>query len=989
MEFQILGPLRVLGEKGEVPIPGVQCRAVLGYLLLHPNKVVSTSALTAALWNGQEPASARKVLHNSVMRVRKALSAFSPQRQGTTVELLTRAPGYLLSVGEESIDVSRFGSLVGRGRALTAEGALNRAAASFREALDLRRGPVLDDLAEAGLSWPERTAVENACLDAFEDYAEVELRSGRPEGVLGGLQIVAAAEPQRERLLGLCMTALFRCGRQTEALRMYERRCAALQQSFGVEPGRTLQRLYHAIRTHDPALLLPASGAGWCPSDAVPSPIAVSHRTAQSAPDPSTATPLAPGHGSVTTERRQVTVLQVRADWGSPDLDEAPEAMAGRLARMHAAIQSETGRFGGTVLTRMGAHWLVAFGAAPCHSDDPYRAVLCALAVRARFTHGDAGATDPYSMDDGGVRVAVASGLALVRTGSDGGPPDVTGAVVETCARLLPFVGRNTVWVCDRTRRATEANVVHRRAQVQSVAWEAIGVQHDGHDLTAPERMVGHHSKRPLLNAAVERFLGGTGSHVLTLTGIPGVGRAQLVAELRRTIRRHHTARTPSPPVVRLPAVLDDRSLALALRECCGIDAQASQGTAQEELADTVQRTACTPEEADRIRAALRPLLESTPGSRCGTGDRAQALLTLLERLARTRRLALVVDDVEFADPRVLDLVDRLTVPSYGASALVVADACSGAWESLPDRFRTRGTTVTVPPLADGHMEALLDRLLGEANLVPFRPWKPRAQAELLAGLRRVLVTACEGSPRIAHEYVELIRDGVRSGWESPEDDIHAERLTRAVPDTLRWRSEAALDRLPAALRLTLQDAATVDDAVWADAVAAAGGRDPGEVRAELDTLVRRGFLSVPDTRIPCGHKHYVFRDAVDRHVAHARIPLPDLAEKSANLTLWIAEQAPQQRAEFLRHCAWSSGGLIPAPRDGARNEDTEAALRGRRALATLPRWTPRTLLPLVEGLRALLLYDPGADTAYPSLTVVPCPASGWRSRQSTGSPCT
>lgn len=989
MEFQVLGSLRVLGGNGEIPLPGAKGRAVLGYLLLHPNQVVSSRALTAALWNGKEPASARKILHNSVMQVRKMLSGHSADRNGAAVELLTRAPGYLLKVGEELIDVTRFGSLVRRGRTLMSEGAPERAAAAFRQALDLRRGEVLADLVETGISWPERDAVENACLDAFEDYAEVELMCGRHEEVLVELQRLTFAKGQRERLLGLCMMALVRCGRQAEALDMYERRCTVLEQMFGVEPGPELQRLHYAIRTRDPVLLLPSAGSGWSLARGpATTPNHAPQRTARDAgharplPGPGAVAPV-PEHAEwVSTERRQVAMLQLRVLWRWADLDTLPESVEERQTQMHTAVQEEVGRFGGTVLSRMGANWLVAFGADSCRGDDTYRAVLCALALRARFTQGDhnAGMFDACPTTGGEVLVVVASGLALVRTRADGGPPAVTGTVGEVCAFLLPYVQRNEIWVCDRTRRATEAKVVYQRAQVQSVVWHAIGVQPYGHDLAVPQPTVGRDRERRQLNAELDRFLGGTGSQLVSVAGDPGMGKTHLVAELLRTIRQRHAHESP-PPIVRLPAVLDDWSLAHALRECCGITAHDPREVARAKLGRTVADAARTPDEAARTRAALFPLLKRMPGrDRTGGGnaDRPQALMTLMESLALSRRLVLVVDDVEFADPLVLDFIERVSEPSGGASVFVVADAgiCE-AGETRPSWFGTRryGTTVTVRPLPDRHLETLWGHLLGHAGLVPHPVEESGVLDELLTGLRRVLVPVCAGVPRIAHDYVRLIRDALRPGGGVTVDNTHAERLVQAVPPTLRWQSEAALDRLPGALRVTLQDAATVGTAVWAEAVAA-GGRDREEVRADLDDLVSRGFLSVSDGDTPCRHPHYVFRDTVDRHVAYARIPLQACAERSANYALWIGGQTPEQRAEFLRHRAWSAGLPFPEPGDATGTEKADAGLPDHQTLADLPRWYPYQLLPLVEGLRALLSHDQETETAFPLQHDAPCPAS-------------
>ncbi len=261
MEFRILGPLEVSSQNEAVPLGGFKQRAALGLLLLRANRVVATSEMLAALWPEEElPATARKIVQNAVWGLRAVLS--EPPRHhgpehGYRPELLTQAPGYILRVDPERLDVNRFDRQVAEGRARLLAGDAEQAARLLREALAEWRGPALADLAEHGVAWPELTALSQLRLDVMEDRFEAELLCGRHQGVLGELVSLVAAEPLRERLCRQLMLALYRCGRQAEALSVFTRVRRALVEEYGLEPSRDLQLLQQSILTHDPTLVAP------------------------------------------------------------------------------------------------------------------------------------------------------------------------------------------------------------------------------------------------------------------------------------------------------------------------------------------------------------------------------------------------------------------------------------------------------------------------------------------------------------------------------------------------------------------------------------------------------------------------------------------------------------------------------------------------------------------------------------------------------------
>ncbi|MEU3354782.1 BTAD domain-containing putative transcriptional regulator [Streptomyces sp. NPDC037389] len=241
-----------------VVLGGTKQRATLGSLLLQANRVVPTSELVGSLWDGDgAPATARKILQNAVWALRGLLTAAGTRVH--TAELITKAPGYMLKVDPARVDLFVFRQRMADGRAALAAQAPEAAAVLLREALDLWRGPVLADLVETGIAWPELTAAEKARLDALEDFFEAELACGRHHMILGRLEAMVEGQPHRERSSAQLMLALYRCGRQADALNLYDRVRAALGEGLGLEPGQGLRMLQHAILQHDPSLLTPGA----------------------------------------------------------------------------------------------------------------------------------------------------------------------------------------------------------------------------------------------------------------------------------------------------------------------------------------------------------------------------------------------------------------------------------------------------------------------------------------------------------------------------------------------------------------------------------------------------------------------------------------------------------------------------------------------------------------------------------------------------------
>jgi len=239
MEFRILGPLEVIDGDDTVRLGGAKLRSVLTVLLLNPNQPVSQERLALALWGEDAPSGALKTVQVHVSRLRKAL--------GDETVLVTTPVGYRLRVRSGELDAERFRLLARDGQLALEEGHVEEAAALMREALGLWRGPPLEDVAYEPFAQAEIAALEEQRLEVLSTCVEADLAAGRHGEVLGELQRRLATSPTNELLVGHLMLALYRCGRQPEALALYLRTRTLLSHELGLEPGPALRALQRDI----------------------------------------------------------------------------------------------------------------------------------------------------------------------------------------------------------------------------------------------------------------------------------------------------------------------------------------------------------------------------------------------------------------------------------------------------------------------------------------------------------------------------------------------------------------------------------------------------------------------------------------------------------------------------------------------------------------------------------------------------------------------
>ncbi len=251
--FGILGPLEVLRSGRAVPLAGPRQRAVLAVLLLQANRVVSADRLVEDVWEGHAPEASVTSLQTYVFHLRRALEPGRP-RGGTAEVLATRDRGYLLQVSRECLDAAVFEDGLTAGLAALEAGRHSQARERLGRALDLWRGPVLADLSGYAFIRAEAARLDELRLAAWEGRIEADLALGRHDGLTAELERLVAEHPLRERLHGQLMLALYRGGRQADALAAYRRVRDLLAGELGIDPGEPLRRLHASVLAHDPAL---------------------------------------------------------------------------------------------------------------------------------------------------------------------------------------------------------------------------------------------------------------------------------------------------------------------------------------------------------------------------------------------------------------------------------------------------------------------------------------------------------------------------------------------------------------------------------------------------------------------------------------------------------------------------------------------------------------------------------------------------------------
>ncbi|MGQ0466316.1 MAG: BTAD domain-containing putative transcriptional regulator [Sporichthyaceae bacterium] len=508
MEFLVLGTVEIVVDGRVLPLGGTRERAVLARLLLAPRQVVAKDTLLAQLWPEAPPErGGSAALQAYVHRLRKVL------RRGSEEELLcTRAPGYLLAVEPDAVDAVRFEVRVREGERNAADGRHQAAADAFAAALSLWRGPAYDGIDDLPFAAAEAARLAEARLGALEGRIEADLACGRDRELIGELANLTEAHPLRERLWAARMTALYRAGRQAEALRAYQDVRTLLDDELGLEPSAPLRALEGAILRQD---LAPAvAPARTVAVQAAPSPDPPVVEVASSAPPPS---------GVVTFVFTDVV--------GSTELlDRLGDDAADALRRRHfAALRQIVRSHDGTEVKNLGDGLMVAFAS-------PASAVRAAVEIQ-RITEGPAvrvgvHAGEPTAEEDDffGTPVVIAQRLCARAEGGQVLASALVQALVGTRAGCTfePLGGLMLKGLAAPVEAAAVRWIAPEPAPALALPG-ALAV-HDS-AFVRPE------SDMARLEAAWANARSGR-RQVVLLGGEPGIGKTRRCAELARTVHQ-------------------------------------------------------------------------------------------------------------------------------------------------------------------------------------------------------------------------------------------------------------------------------------------------------------------------------------------------------------------------------------------------------------------------------------------------------------------
>jgi predicted ATPase/DNA-binding SARP family transcriptional activator len=387
VEFAVLGPLEATRGGTPIALGARRQRALLALLLIHANEVVPTERLIDELWDGDPPSGAAHSLQVYVSGLRKALEPERAPNAPASV-VVTRTPGYVVQVGDRALDRLCFERLLGEGRQALREGDPRGAARWLGAALGLWRGPALVDFAYEGFAHAEAARLDELRVSALEDKIEAELALGLHGELIGELEMAARDDPLRERLWGQWMLALYRAGRQAEALRAYQELRAHLGDELGIAPSPELVALEEAIVLQKPEL-------DWQPPERV---------TNSAARDLPTGT---------------VTFLFTDIESSTRLWDEHHEAMEDALVRHDAILRDTIGSHRGRVVKSMGDGMVAVFG-------DVGDAVGAAVAAQRTLSEEPWSVTGPLR-----VRMGLHTGEAQQRDG------DYFGLALNRAARIM------------------------------------------------------------------------------------------------------------------------------------------------------------------------------------------------------------------------------------------------------------------------------------------------------------------------------------------------------------------------------------------------------------------------------------------------------------------------------------------------------------------------------------------------------------------------
>ena len=818
MEFRILGPTEVLDGERPVPLPSGRGRALLALLVLHAGEPVSADRLIDELWGEDPPPTARTVVHGLVSRLRGVLGQGRGEARLDTI-LQTSGSGYRLHIEPEAVDAHRFKQLIDEARGAPAESR----ATKFSDALALWRGSALADFSYEPFAQRAITALEELRVQAIEDRIEADLASGHAADLVPELEQMIQDHPFRERLRGSLMLALYRSGRQADALQAYRDAHSVLEDELGLEPGPALRELETAILRQDPVLEAP-------PTDRAP-----------------TVPPGSP-RSWLPRERRSVTVAVVDVAPGEhPDMD--AEAV-GRLGVHGTHVAGEViERYGGRVERELGDTLLAFFGFPVAHEDDTLRAVRAVAAARAAIS----ALNDGLSTLEGALyrsRAGIEAGDIVVAGPGAALRDAVAGPLVRAARRLQQAAPDSQILVGPAAQRLLRGSVIVKPfhgAPRGIPGWEILEIVTGAPAIPrSPDvPMFGRQGELTRLRSAFRRVArSGTVSR-LTILGDAGIGKSRLAREFVSSIGADANSiiqRCPAPGEgVAFQPVRDAVVEAAGLLSWRGLHHLLANDHDGQHIAPGIATAIGLRAEPQHV-AVLFP-----------------AIRRLFLALASDRPLIVVVEDLHWAEPTYLELVDDVAHEANGPILLL----CLARPDLIERRHRSHSTDVLkLDPLPTADVESLVaHRAVGIGPDIAHR-----------------IVDIAEGNPLFAEQLLLALDDGPIG----------------AVPASLRGLLMMRLDRLGPGERDLLRCASIVGLEFELDAVA---GLLPPDARSflerHLDSMEQRQFIQ------RTGPVSFRFAHALIRMAAYQSISREDRAALHQSFAEWLGRRSPDPTPEL------------------------------------------------------------------------------------------
>ncbi|MBV8445195.1 MAG: AAA family ATPase, partial [Candidatus Dormibacteraeota bacterium] len=663
---------------------------------------------------------------------------------------------------------------------------------------------------------------------------------------------------------------------------------------------------------------------------------------------PQCAAPVAPAEVSQREERKVVTVLfadLVGFTSRAEQLD--PEDVRALLRPLHEQLRTTLERFGGTVEKFIGDAVMALFGAPITHEDDAERAVRAAIAIRDWVRSEER---------DLQLRIGVNTGEVLVNLDASParGESMASGDVVNTAARLQTAAAPNGILVGESTHRAASRFIVFRAAPPVSAkgkseplpAWEVVDARaRVGADAeaTASTTMVGRDRELRLMTDALSRAQEDCVAQLVTIVGVPGIGKSRLVGELFGVIERQADIvlwrRGRSLPY---GDGITFWALAEMTKAHAGILETDSLEDARSKLHDAVRAAVNDGDEAAWIEEQLKPLAGLDASAVAHATRRAQAFnawTRFFHLLAEVHPLVMVFEDLHWADDNLLDFIDLLVDASDDVPLLVIATA-------RPEFFERRAgwgggkrnaVTISLSPLRDEETALLIAELTGRQVMV--------------AEEQQALLARASGNPLFAEQFVRMLGERGDSSVGGGE----------TLPETIQGIIAARIDGLPDDEKAVLQDAAVIGKVFWSGALAEIGAHDADDVGRQLRALQRKDFVQRAARSSVAGEHEYSFLHALMRDVAYGQIPRSGRATRHRRAAAWLAaigraDDTAEMRAHHLQtavRLSRAAGETVGA----GLVQDTVAALQeaAQRAQALS---APREALRYLEA--ALELTEPG-----------------------------